>query len=112
MDRILFRVGEREIFLIIGGDARRRDECDARVRIGDRDELEELIDTSTTFLITPFQLDADAGAGHIIFGVEEAGVARAAAEILQSMWREFLGHLIHRDLGTVGLGVHGRCRDE
>ena len=62
--------------------------ADPRVRVGDRGQLEELIDAAAAFLIAAFQLDADARAGHVVFGIEESRIARAGVQRLEPLRRE------------------------
>ena len=104
--RILGRVAQGQLFLLIGGDARGRHELDTGVRVGDGGEFEELIDAGAALLVTAFKFDGDAAAGGVISRVEEPRIARSGTKRLVLLRREILGLGIEGDLGAVGLGVH------
>ena len=61
------------------------------MRVGDGGQFEELIDAAAALLVAAFQLDADAGAGGVVLGIQEARIARAGVERLEPLRREVLG---------------------
>ena len=105
MNRIFGGVRQWSVILIVRTDAGRGDERNPRVGVGDGRELQEFIDAAAPFLIAAFQVDADAGAGDEILGVQEPRIARAGVEVFQTLRGKILCLVINSDFRAVRLGV-------